>query len=121
MSSAPFAPHAAPHAAPQPTARYFHKMLEISTAHLPPELMTHLEDTAGADYPFVSFLNEYGVMLSLPDAEEGPFFLEALGASPLADPRFIAVIDYARALGCTWLLVDRDVTVLPDLPVYEWK
>jgi len=102
--------------------RHINKMLEISTAHLPQAFMARLEETAGADYPFSSFLNEYGsMMLSLPDEQEWPFFCEVLGDSPLADPRFLVVIDYARNLGCSWLLVDRDVPPLSDLPVYEWE
>lgn len=99
---------------------YRQQMLVISNGHLPPEIMEYLEEIGGTTYPFSAFLNEYGLILALPTPDTRDLCQAELAGTPLDDPRFYALLDYACRQGCAWLHADRDAPELPGLAVYDW-
>lgn len=88
---------------PNPT---IHRMLDLSTAHLPPEARAELNNYEGV----TAREYEYGWLLYVPPR---------LGSG--ADyPDFINDIwRYATKHDCRYVLLDRDAEEITDLPTYE--
>ncbi len=87
-----------------PDAPGIQLMLDISSSHLPKQLMLDTSNPEHylADYPEGRFFYVGE------DSEDVPFELGL-------------VLDYARSCGCTVVRVDADADVINKLPTYEWE
>ena len=75
--------------------------LTLNTAHITQETS---ESLSSRDYNF----GEYG------------HFIWAGGPQADTSGDLWDVINYARSLGCAYVLLDRDGDTVDDLPTYEW-
>jgi hypothetical protein len=80
-----------------------HKLLMLSTAHLPEEVMRNIEEYASVAYP-----NDYGAFVYVSDHRvKGSEALEA-------------VMEYARRHDCVYIKFDNAVPINPDLRIWDW-
>lgn len=86
------------------------KMLDLSTAHLPESLGTDLT----AEYGVTAYRTEYGFLMWVPD---DPSEVNDDASVP---SEVLIIQKYARALGCDYVLFDRDGPINPNLPTWEW-
>lgn len=85
------------------------KLLDLSTAHLPQEILENLPSLPAT----VAHATEYGAFLWVPnDPDEG--FVE------MPPPEVLRVQLYARSLDCDYVLFDVDAEIDPNLPTWEW-
>jgi hypothetical protein len=88
---------------------FIEPLMACSTANLTKETMDWI--TRG-DLPGVSYPNEYGAFVYVPEDDEG-----SLEGYP-DDLR--GVIELAREYDCGWIKFDRDAPSIGDLPTWEW-
>lgn len=82
------------------------KILEVSTAHITRKTDMWLAE--GPDGVVAYPKEDYGwVIMVAPCEADIPDDLRQL-------------IDYARACGCDWIMLDCDAPEIKDLPVYDW-
>lgn len=103
------------------------KFLDLSTAHLLPKTFDTEAPRDPANYPGIISheWGEYGWWVWVPDDVDAYFAEESIGIMPSGMSRTVdsvpekmaAVLRYARAHGCDYILFDRDAAVNPDLPV----
>lgn len=89
--------------------------LDLSTAHLPKELGSFSEPENVTTWQTHTIYNhsEYGFFIHVPDDDT---YLD-----PGDVPDELRVIfDYARSLGCDYVLFDRDAAIDTALPTWEW-
>lgn len=86
------------------------KLLDLSTAHLPPAMFE-----PGADLT-AAYRLDYGMLLWVPDDPDDSARVSSCEGDRA--PEVLAVTRYARALGCDWIMFDSDARVDPALPVY---
>jgi hypothetical protein len=90
-----------------PSVRRF---LDLSTAHLPQQMLYELGSQPGV----VADATEFGAWLWVPSDPDDP----VTGARP---PDEVLVIQrYARSLGCDWVLLDADAPTVHGLPTFDW-
>jgi hypothetical protein len=82
-----------------------HKMLVLSTAHLPEEIMQNIEEYA------IAYPNEYGAFVWVPDPH--------VVVEPVP-PELWHVINYARKHDCVWIKFDNAGDTIPELQKWEW-
>ena len=87
-----------------------HDLLELSTAHLPPQLADHLSNIPGVHV----CVTVYGWLMWVPDPGDDASAVSS-GCDVLAP-----IQRYAQALGCAYVLFDRDAEVVNDLPSWDW-
>lgn len=90
-------------------------MLDLSTAHITQQTGLWL-DTTGLDSgsPVVGYeKKEYGWLISVPSEWEE-------GQAERIPGDLLAVMTYARAKRCAWIMFDRDADEVLKLPTYEW-
>jgi hypothetical protein len=87
-------------------------MLDISTAHVTSSTNDWLM-TAGTNHNFIVYPTEYGWLIPVMHYQEEIHITNI--------PRdLIAVLYYAKGLGCEWIHLDRDAEYDKELPSYEW-
>lgn len=86
-----------------------HDLLELSTAHLPPQLAGQLSSIPGGH----ACATVYGWLMWIPDPSDEPN--PARGGDVLG-----RIQRYAQALGCVYVLFDRDAEIIDDLPHWDW-
>lgn len=89
------------------------QMLTLSTAHIKEETADFLDNE---DYALVVYpKSEYGwfILADLDSLSE-----EELSLIP---NDLMAVIQFAKENGCSWLCLDRDGSEIEQLPVYDWQ
>ena len=95
------------------------KMLTLSTAHITVQAINELEEDADAKSAFGPVVYKkagYGFFIYVPkDMELWEETKKEIRSKDILD-----VMEYARAAGCEWLMIDRDGPVEDDLTVYEW-
>lgn len=85
------------------------KFLDLSTAHLPKEIMETLPHLPGV----VAHATDYGAFLWVPNDP-----VEGLVALP---PHVVLGLQvYARSLDCDYVLLDADGPIDDHLPTWEW-
>ena len=84
-------------------------MLVVSTAHLTPELAQQMMDGEG---PSPSMQRGEGFLY------HGEALHAAARATGFAPLRLLA--ERADALGCHWVMFDRDADVVEDIPWQDW-
>lgn len=90
------------------------KMLDLSTAHLPPKFFDEGEGGEELRRLLVAaYLTSNGMMLWVP---QNPGDAAEVTNVP---PEALKLWIYARSLGCDWVLLDCDADELSELPVYE--
>lgn len=87
------------------------KMLDLSTAHLPPHVLASDGEEITCCHP-----KHAGLFMWVPS---DPFDPDESGRSGDADPAVLAVRAYARSLGCDWILFDADADIDPALPIFD--
>ncbi|MBT8225646.1 MAG: hypothetical protein HKP61_15585 [Dactylosporangium sp.] len=87
-----------------------HDLLELSTAHLPPQLAGQLSSIPGIH----ACATIYGWLMWIPDTDDDAF--------PDQDGRevLVAIQRYAQRLGCACVLFDRDAEIIDELPRWDW-
>ncbi|OMC63787.1 hypothetical protein BK126_26105 [Paenibacillus sp. FSL H7-0326] len=85
-------------------------MLAISTAHTTPEVCGLLDQNEIQG--LISYKKEeYGFFIYVPsDEEETANLPECLST----------ILNYARIHDASWIMLDRDVEINSDLPLYDW-
>lgn len=90
-----------------------HRMLAVSTAHIRPETARFLDED---DSPVIAYRKaDVGWFVALTLTPEERQILESKGHFDL-----LQLFDYARGQGCSWIMLDRDVPPLDNLPTYNW-
>lgn len=97
-----------------PSGVTIRRLLNLSTAHLPP----HLGTPGGLDTlpGVVAHATEFGFLLWVPDDPDE-------SAQSMIDPVpgvVLAIQRYARGLGCDYVLFDADAEQVNDLPTWDW-
>lgn len=84
------------------------KIMTISMAHIKSDtiLRSHNSNVT------IFSKGMYGWFVYVPEYD-----IRECGACP---NELLAVLDYAREEGCTWLLLDFDGPIINELPTYEW-
>jgi hypothetical protein len=92
------------------------KMLDISTAHITDSTAVWLTDVGvnGSSPIIVYEKAEYGWLVFVPDMWDE-------GRADQTPGDLLAVITYAKAIGCTWVMLDCDGERIPELPIYDWE
>ena len=86
-------------------------ILVVSTGHLTKETAEYLNDTPSAKWPFCGGpYADFGWFLYAHDENSD-------GSIP---PDLYAVMQFAKANGCTNVLFDRDADQVEGLPFHEW-
>lgn len=89
------------------------KMAELSTAHLSPETLSMIED---GEIMEVSIYKK-----TVPGEGVVGYFIPIIETT-LDDPGIPGslkeAMKYAANNGCSWLMFDRDIEPIPDLPAY---
>lgn len=88
--------------------------LELSTAHLTEQTAQRIEDSVEQmlGLPFITYAKgEYGWWVHVPATDPELH----MGMTDL-----LAALQYARSKDCAWIMFDRDVETIEDLPSYEW-
>jgi len=96
----------------------FEAMLAVSTSHITPDTAKML--TTGTSPLVVYDHGTYGWCISVPTAEDywdGHVADATNGDLPV---ELFLLMTHARDLGCAWLLLDADATVLADAPTFDW-
>lgn len=91
------------------------QMLDVSTAHITEDTATWLKEV-GVEGPspiIVYEKAEYGWLIHVPDEWDK-------GQANNTPGDLLAIITYAKAKGCLWIMLDCDANVTEDLPEYEW-
>ena len=90
-----------------------HKFLELSTRHIGSSTADLLRENAIDSGVICDEHRGYGwwVYVEMDDIAESDAALPA-------DLR--AAVQYARALGCLWIMFDEDAAPIDDLPEYDW-
>ena len=100
------------------------KMLDLSTAHLQKSTMdalhgithrhpSYLKMASEQSWPIVFDKDDYGYFIHI---SEDPWDLDDERIpKDLRD-----IMKYASALGCHWINLDRDGTIMEELTIYEW-
>lgn len=92
-----------------------HYMVELSTGHLPYEICRSLADyDAVIAYPLTAGADSFGWLLPVPDHQQPTDPDRQLPAE------LVAIYRYARLIGCTYILLDRDANTIADLPLWDW-
>lgn len=91
------------------------RMLDLSTAHITEQTGLWLDTTAlDSGSPVVTYeKKEYGWLISIPSTWE---YVKA----ERIPGDLLAVMTYARAKKCEWIMFDRDSDEVRKLPTYEW-
>ena len=87
-----------------------HDLLELSTAHLPPQVADRLSRIPGVH----ACATVYGWLMWVPDPGDDP------STVPGGCDVLVPIQRYAQALGCAYVLFDRDAEVIDDLPSWDW-
>ncbi|MCU5076996.1 hypothetical protein OB985_05315 [Bacillus cereus] len=92
------------------------KMLEVSTAHITYETAKWLDGQVEATKEnnidlIVYEKGEYGAFI--------PLYPEMFADKVLPES-LVFIIGYAMGKGCSWIMLDRDVEIIDDLPTYNW-
>lgn len=90
------------------------KMLDLSTAHLP-QAYGDADGLTSVD-GVVAYTTEYGFITWVPDDPQD----NADAYDGMVPSSVLTIQKYARALGCDYVLFDRDGPVNPNLPTWEW-
>ena len=90
-----------------------HKVLVLSTSHLPQETLNNLDCWSGV----VVYPNEYGAFVWVPNQRDS----ELVSLNRLGPDELLAVYHYARQLDCKYVKFDRDGPEVDNLPIYEWS
>jgi len=91
-----------------PADDVIHAMMVVSTQHVTVEERDIL-DAQGYSR------GEYGWLIWVGREKDFP-----IPEIPRPSEGLRGVIERARAVQCTYVLMDRDADTLPDLPVYDW-
>ena len=83
-----------------------HRMLTLSTAHVPKDVANQLDREAD-EFVIVYQKSSYGWFIPI-----GPNLAYPLVLKP--------IIDFATKHDCTWLMFDNAADVIEGLPTYEW-
>jgi len=102
------------------------KSLMVSTAHVLQKDMELLEQENS--YPYTVHHNEYGAMIYIvkdmviPVTQSVEFIKEGDFDKQLSDfsKDFRTLLKLAQENDCTWLHLDCDGTVYPELPEHDW-
>ncbi|WP_230876741.1 hypothetical protein [Bacillus sp. SRB3LM] len=92
------------------------KMLEVSTAHITYETAKWLDGQVEATKDnkmdlIVYEKGEYGAFIPLyPEMLIGKLLPESL----------VLIIGYAMGKECSWIMLDRDIEIIDDLPTHNW-
>lgn len=84
------------------------KVLDLSTAHIPEQYSQCLHEMQAEDVIAYQH-SEYGYLMWVPAGEHDR-----------APTEIQRIIDFARSLGCEYVLFDRDADVIDDLPHWDW-
>jgi hypothetical protein len=87
------------------------KVLELSTAHLPEEVM---QGIGFIGWPRI-LVDEYGAFVWVPPEGET---IDELNCE--LNPDLARVIKFAQKLGCRWINFDRDNPFCYVLPTWDW-
>lgn len=92
--------------------------LDLSTAHLAPPTLAHLNTLAVADLPFSGGVTQHGWIVYAPHAADIGSYLKAHPGCP---SEIVEAIRKARELGAEYILYDNEAEPDPEvLPVYEY-
>ena len=84
------------------------QILDISTAHV-------LQSTA----EWIN--NTPGDLILYPKGEYGWFIYTQSEELPEDTPvELVEAIEYAKSIGCDWLVLDRDGETIDNLPSFDW-
>lgn len=91
------------------------RMLDLSTAHITEETDEWLDEAVTYEtYPIIAYQKgDYGWIVHVPDEWDE----EAVKDIP-AD--LLALLVFAKARRCHWIMLDRDAFAVDELPQYEW-
>ena len=88
------------------------RVLIVSTAHIRPQDQALLEEQEQSASALIVYSKaEYGWLIL---CDKRPLDKHVLSAE------LIALIRLARAQGCTWLMLDRDGPIYPQLATFDW-
>lgn len=93
------------------------KMLVLSTGHLTGATASYLDSVLELDEDFPVTLcakGEVGWFVNVPSE------IESVSGHHQMPRDLLGVIRFAREQGCDWIMFDRDVTSLDNLPSYSW-
>lgn len=85
-------------------------MLEASTSNLTESTVEWLNNETLVVYPKAT----YGFFLAVPSEEDGEGFDHEWPED------LKTLVQFARDRRCEWVMIDRDVEPLRELPTYEW-
>lgn len=95
-----------------------HKMLVLSTAHITEAMAGYLEQGTGPDDLVAFEKSDHGWFVVVSDADF-PVDNEDDDWN-IAVHEFNGLLTYARARGCTWIMLDQDGPVVDGLKTWEW-
>jgi len=91
-----------------------HKMLILSTSHLPEDVLDNLDIAPGV----IAYQNEYGAFVWVSSVED---LTLSISAFTVGIPAELAIVfDYARKLDCKYIKFDRDGPVMSELSTWDW-
>lgn len=93
-----------------PRSANVRKFLDLSTAHLPREILESLPELT------VAYPTEYGALLWVPEDLEDYYG----GLDQDIPEELRRVVVYARELDCDYILFDSDALIDDNLPTFEW-
>jgi hypothetical protein len=86
------------------------KIYEVSTAHIPAEIASAIDDGIFARRP--AMVREEGWLFSVPEDLTQP--------PGLNSKAFDCILALAQDAGCDWVLFDRDVPPVEYLHTFDW-
>lgn len=90
----------------------FHHMLALSTAHITADANKFLRTSSS---PLIVYeKGEYGYFILVPDEEQ---LKETIKVIPECLRELFL---FVKPKDVDWIMLDRDVEVIPDLPAYNW-
>ncbi len=98
---------------PTGTRQGVQQLLGLSTAHLPQHLGTD-QGSLAAEPGIIAAPLTWGWLIIVPAVDTG------YDDRPGRHPAVVAIVEYARALGCDYVLFDADTEPADDLPVHPW-
>ena len=92
-----------------------HKLLVLSTGHLPHNEFKKLGDANSFDVGFSTMSHEYGTIVNLHDAEN-----ECVTKRTVEFPKLTKIIEYAEANGIKYINFDQDGNIEKEFEKFDW-